>query len=60
MGAWSRWAHPSGQPGWLHTFTAALSLAGSFPTAALLGPRWPVEFEAIGHRQEEAASPALV
>lgn len=41
------------------SFRAALSPAESFPTTALLGPRWPVEFKAIGCRQEEAASPGL-
>lgn len=39
---------------------AAPSLAETFPSTALLGPRWPVEFKATGHRQEEAASPSLV
>lgn len=60
MGAWSRWAYPLGQCWLLHGRKVQLSLAESFPTTTLLDQRWPVEFEAIGHRQEKAASPTLV
>lgn len=41
-GAWSRWAHPSGQHWLIHTLRAALSLAESFPTTAcwVQGGQW--------------------